>query len=102
MPAEHRHPSLNCYKSHGCRCVECRRIAAEHRRNCRLGINYPRTYEHIHPSANCYKSHACRCEGCKAAAAEQNRRRSMVPNVLPQAEVDRLRRLVGYRAEDST
>jgi len=36
------HPSINCYKNHGCRCVECRALNAEYRRRERKP---PRQYE---------------------------------------------------------
>lgn len=32
MPRPHTHPSLTCYKTHGCRCDACKKLAAEAQR----------------------------------------------------------------------
>lgn len=32
LTAVHRHPSLHCYKNHGCRCFECRLIGSQYTR----------------------------------------------------------------------
>jgi len=35
VPRPHKHPSLTCYKTHGCRCDECRELANETQRQTR-------------------------------------------------------------------
>lgn len=32
MPPPHKHPSVHCYKTHRCRCPECKHLAMEWQR----------------------------------------------------------------------
>ncbi len=95
------HPSLHCYRKHGCRCAPCRAFnAARSRRHAATGLT--RHVEGLtHPSRNCYTRHGCRCVLCVELVRAEKRayrarlRSAAIPNVLSDAECSRLRRLVG-------
>jgi len=92
MGLPHRHPSVTCYESHGCRCIECKKLASTKREKRKFGKSEPKVLQHIHPSLTCYKTHGCRCAECKELCRNS---RYVIPNVLSIEEVRRLRRLVG-------
>ncbi len=110
MGRPHNHPSLWCYKAHGCRCDECTVIYVKDRLDWILKDKTAiRMRKHNHPSLNCYKSHGCRCVDCIKCMAEANRKyykpkpkdEPRLPSkrtvkILPPEEVERLRKLVGY------
>lgn len=79
LPRVHNHPSITCYKSHGCRCAQCKALNAQRARErrerhsirARAGV----TWQDVLNGAPDPAEHG--------------------PSVLPPDELARLRRLVG-------
>lgn len=76
LSAVHRHPSLHCYKNHGCRCAECKFIGSQYMRHLRA------THKKL---------------GRGREVAQQRERRTRVTHPLGDEELMRLRRAVGLK-----